>query len=613
MRRYLERYQYDQVGNFLKLSHHAAQGNWTRSYNCAEASLLEPEQRSNRLSSTAVHPDGSRPTLESYSHDAHGNMTAMPHLALMQWDFNDQLQATSRQVVKDGTPETTYCVYDTSGARVRKVTERQNGTRKCDWTYLGGYEVYREYDGAGVALSLEREIVQVMDNNTGRAGGDPHPGKRRLGGAAVPLSVHQPHRVGGAGARRGGRDHLLRGILSLWQHLVSGRDQRRRGEPEALPLPGMERDDETGLNYHSARYYAPWLGRWTSCDPVGVAEGPNSFAYAASNPIFFRDPNGRQVAAGGQVIDPGAVRAVAPVVVSALARASAAWGTNAAISSGGAAAGGAAGGAGGAAGATFLGVTPVGWGIIAGVAAGLALVATGVALFKIHEANQELEASKQKLAESREQLDRHLEQMFKNGAISHEQLLLYRNTGSIPGITEPAQTATINQRGSGRATPTAANMPGARAPQSGVSVTKSSAPRIPSVPHSTGRALTIKDFRAGGLANQSLLTEGLFDGPVSRISIRRPTSRPPGPFSQPQARRLDVVARDVEGLKAIETAAPAQAGTPRKAQQMAADVAHAQQSPVRTIQTSPGTYEPLVGQPAHVFGYSYSLSPAEKQ
>ena len=25
---------------------------------------------------------------------------------------------------------------------------------------------------------------------------------------------------------------------------------------------GMERDEETGLEYHSARYYLPWLGRW---------------------------------------------------------------------------------------------------------------------------------------------------------------------------------------------------------------------------------------------------------------------------------------------------------------------------------------------------------------
>ena len=31
---------------------------------------------------------------------------------------------------------------------------------------------------------------------------------------------------------------------------------------------GMERDEESGLEYHSARYYLPWLGRWLSCDPL---------------------------------------------------------------------------------------------------------------------------------------------------------------------------------------------------------------------------------------------------------------------------------------------------------------------------------------------------------
>src|SRR6266568_8196847 len=31
---------------------------------------------------------------------------------------------------------------------------------------------------------------------------------------------------------------------------------------------GKERDEESGFYYHGARYYAPWLGRWTSCDPA---------------------------------------------------------------------------------------------------------------------------------------------------------------------------------------------------------------------------------------------------------------------------------------------------------------------------------------------------------
>ena len=122
MRNYTEQYEYDAVGNFEKLIHQAANGNWTRAYTYNEPSLIEPAKQSNRLSSTTI---GSGNAPEPYTYDAHGNMTRMPHLPLMQWDFKDQLQATSQQVVNDGgTPETTYYVYDAGGQRVRKVTER---------------------------------------------------------------------------------------------------------------------------------------------------------------------------------------------------------------------------------------------------------------------------------------------------------------------------------------------------------------------------------------------------------------------------------------------------------------------------------------------------------
>ena len=141
MRRYTEFYEYDAVGNFLQLIHQAVSGNWTRGYTYNEPSLIDPGKNCNRLSSTTV--GGNSP--ETYAYDAHGNMTAMPHLSLMQWDYRDQLQATSRQVVTDGSRETTWYVYDAGGQRVRKITERQNGTRKNERTYLGGFEVYREY------------------------------------------------------------------------------------------------------------------------------------------------------------------------------------------------------------------------------------------------------------------------------------------------------------------------------------------------------------------------------------------------------------------------------------------------------------------------------------
>ena len=45
-----------------------------------------------------------------------------------------------------------------------------------------------------------------------------------------------------------------------------------------------ERDEESGLNYHGARIYAPWLGRWIARDPAGIRDDVTSTAYAANNP-----------------------------------------------------------------------------------------------------------------------------------------------------------------------------------------------------------------------------------------------------------------------------------------------------------------------------------------
>src|SRR5262249_7643266 len=53
-----------------------------------------------------------------------------------------------------------------------------------------------------------------------------------------------------------------------------------------------ERDEETGFTYHVARDYAPWLGRWSSCDPIAPQSGQNPYCYSHNDPIRFTDPRG---------------------------------------------------------------------------------------------------------------------------------------------------------------------------------------------------------------------------------------------------------------------------------------------------------------------------------
>ncbi|MGH2414447.1 MAG: RHS repeat domain-containing protein, partial [Microcystaceae cyanobacterium] len=138
MRDYTEQYEYDSVGNILRMIHEADNGNWTRRY--------DYELTNNRLRNTSL--PGDLPDLSSlpprYLYDEHGSMTKMPHLTQMDWDFKDQLQR-----VDLGGGGVAYYVYDAAGQRVRKVIERQNSRRQKERIYLGGFEIFREYDGSG--------------------------------------------------------------------------------------------------------------------------------------------------------------------------------------------------------------------------------------------------------------------------------------------------------------------------------------------------------------------------------------------------------------------------------------------------------------------------------
>lgn len=311
---YAESYTYDPVGNFLELIHRGTdpmKSGWKRAYTYEEDSRLEPGQAtSNRLSYTQVGA-GSK---ERISYDAHGNMVQMPHLPIMRWDCKDQLQATSRQGVTGGkTPELTYYVYDFAGERVRKVTERQAAmgvtpTRKTERVYLGGFEVYREFDAAGTTILLERETLHIQDADRRAALVE----TRTVGDDGSPAQLIRFQHENLIGSACLELDETA-GVLTYeeyypygstsYQGVRKGKDAARRYRYTA-----KERDEENGLNYHEARYYAPWLGRWTSVDPERPKlqqtkeDQPRSdvirwlapYAYCDNEPIHHVDLDGRR-------------------------------------------------------------------------------------------------------------------------------------------------------------------------------------------------------------------------------------------------------------------------------------------------------------------------------
>lgn len=60
---------------------------------------------------------------------------------------------------------------------------------------------------------------------------------------------------------------------------------------QPLRFPGQYEDAETGLFYNRHRYYDPDSARYLTQDPIGLAGGTNTYAYAP-NPIAWMDPLG---------------------------------------------------------------------------------------------------------------------------------------------------------------------------------------------------------------------------------------------------------------------------------------------------------------------------------
>ena len=297
---YIERYVYDAVGNFLEMQHrdiNPAHAGWTRRYTYNEASLIEGGKQSNRLSHIQVG-NGIASGPEAYLHDVHGNMLRMPHLGSslpvpnMHWDYTDQLRQTDL-----GGGGAAFYVYDASGQRVRKVWEKSPGLTE-ERIYLGGFEIFRKHGGpigANTAM-LERETLHVMDDQQrialvetrtlDTARNDQAPGQliryqfgNHLGSASLELDEQAQ-------------------IISYEEYAPYGSStyQAVRSQTETAKryrFTGKERDEESGLYYHGARYYAPWLGIWTSTDPSYLSDGTNIYSYVNRNPIRLYDPNGR--------------------------------------------------------------------------------------------------------------------------------------------------------------------------------------------------------------------------------------------------------------------------------------------------------------------------------
>ena len=308
MRTYTQQYIYDAVGNIKSFSHQGVNpdktmGGFTRVYyynnndaDRTECSVLPGTIKNNRLLRTQIKDDKI-----DYIHDVHGNMTSMPHLSRMAWNFKDELFATAETVMNDGTPATTFYVYDAGGIRVRKINNAQStGTIAEERIYLGGYEIYRKYNGDVTKPTLERETLHVMDDKQRIAMVE----TKTIGGQTnddntIPdlayLRYQYSNHLGSACLELDDKTN----IISYEEYHPYGTTAYQAMNAEINPIAKryryteLERDEENGFGYHNARYYVSWLGRWTSCDSNGLGDGLNLYSYTRNNYIGVIDSTGK--------------------------------------------------------------------------------------------------------------------------------------------------------------------------------------------------------------------------------------------------------------------------------------------------------------------------------
>ncbi|WP_156119623.1 SpvB/TcaC N-terminal domain-containing protein [Leptolyngbya sp. KIOST-1] len=297
---YTEEYAYDPAGNMVEMRHWTGHGAWKRQFGMGELSPVDWDaawrnyvngQWDDPLGNQLTHVvdsrvNGAQSPIVSQTHffDANGNLIRENQSRQFEWDHNDRLRSFRTQA---GTAEPSVIalyLYDASGQRVKKLV----------WKGANRYEVTVYVDGV---FELHYQITggQRQENNTLHVMDD----QSRIALVRVGKPLDERNTTPAVQYHLG--DHLgsSQVVMDETGGLINREEFTPYGETsfgsfrwKRYRFTGKERDDESGLYYHGARYYAPWLKRWITTDPAGTLDGINLFLYAQNKPLTLVDPGG---------------------------------------------------------------------------------------------------------------------------------------------------------------------------------------------------------------------------------------------------------------------------------------------------------------------------------
>ena len=295
-RPYTETLQYDAAGNTLRLDHAqlSARGNTvisSRRFALVQDAAGAPVN--NRLATVTAGTDTYR-----YRYDDNGNLIQENNERHFEWDHSDRMRVFRNQTT--GARPTTHAqyLYDATGQRVKKYVVNQQREVEITINIDGLFEHHlRGIEQAGtVRITGQNNSLHVMDNQTRIAMVRVGPAFPDDGAPNVTVKYQLRDHLGSSnivvgGATAAGDTFINREEYTPYGETSFGSFARKR-----YRFTGKERDEESGLYYHGARYYVPWLARWISCDPKGNVDGVNLYKSFVNNPIRYFDPAGYQSA-----------------------------------------------------------------------------------------------------------------------------------------------------------------------------------------------------------------------------------------------------------------------------------------------------------------------------
>jgi RHS repeat-associated protein len=302
---YREAYDYDAAGNMLTLKHQQLSSgggwetSWSRNFGMGG---LTPEQwsqewrnhlvgewqttTSNRLTHIEDRRSGIPTPLvvpQTHFFDNNGNLIRENNSRHFEWDYGDRMRVFRTQTGNAEPSVHAHYLYDASGQRVKKLVRKQGGQIEMT-VYIDGVFEYQRIVQGGV--TRENNTLHVMDNQSRIAlvrVGDPFPDD-----TTPAVKYHLGDHLGSSNVVVDD----VGGWVNREEYTPYGETSFGSFARKRYRFTGKERDEESGLNYHGARYYAPWLGRWISTDPIGIQDGLNIYCYVSSQPTILHDLTG---------------------------------------------------------------------------------------------------------------------------------------------------------------------------------------------------------------------------------------------------------------------------------------------------------------------------------